>query len=95
MRDTFPNVSPEETYKFYEAYLTIGRMLRDPVNRIDHKLCPGEMMVFNNSRVLHGRTELKITCDGTRLLEGDYIDWDIAYSRLRVLAKKFNMPIEV
>ena len=79
----------------YKAYVTLGQMLRDPVNRIEHKLEPGEIATFNNSRVLHGRTAFQVTEEGSRFLEGNYLDWDIAYSKLRVLAEKYNVFMDI
>lgn len=92
VRDSVMPVSPEKAIQLYEAYLTIGRMLRDPVNQIEHKMVPGDMVTFNNSRVLHGRSSFKITEASNRYLQGFYLDWDTIYSRMRVLAKRFNIP---
>ena len=79
----------------YKAYVTLGQMLRDPDNQIDRKLEPGQIATFNNSRVLHGRTAFQVTKEGNRFLEGMYMDWDIAYSKLRVLAEKYNVFMDV
>ena len=84
--------SPEKTIQLYAGYLTIGRMLRNPANQIEHKMVPGDVITFNNSRVLHGRSAFKITESSNRHLQGYYMDWDVIYSRMRVLAKKFNIP---
>lgn len=84
--------SPEETGQLYKAYLTLGKMLRDPANQIEHKMMPGDMICTNNSRVLHGRSAFTITGQQSRFLIGIHMDWDIMYSRMRVLAKKFNIP---
>ena len=88
-------MTPDVAIELYKGFITIGRMLRDPANQIDHKMCPGDIIVFNNSRVLHGRTGFQVTGEGNRYLEATYIDWDIVYSKLRVLAEKFNAPIDV
>lgn len=67
-------------------------MLRDPANQIvEHKLAPGDVISFNNSRVLHGRSAFTVTGQGSRFLSAIYLDWDMMYSRMRVLAKKFNI----
>lgn len=84
--------SPEETAQLYQAYLTLGKMLRDPANQIEHKMLSGDMISFNNSRVLHGRSAFTVTGQGSRFLIGIYMDWDMVYSRMRGLAKKFNIP---
>lgn len=92
VRDSIMLASPEKTIQLYEAYLTIGRMLRDPANQIEHKMVPGDVVTFNNSRVLHGRSAFKITEASNRYLQGFSIDWDTIYSRMRVLAKRFDIP---
>ena len=92
VRDSIMQVTPERSVEIYEAYLTIGKMLREPANQIEHKMEPGDIITFNNARVLHGRSEYTITGKGSRFLSGIYLDWDIIYSRMRVLAKKLNIP---
>ena len=37
------NSTPEETVQLYEAYLTLGKMLREPANQIEHKMVPGDI----------------------------------------------------
>ncbi|CAH3127713.1 unnamed protein product, partial [Porites lobata] len=94
-RDSGLHVSPEKTIQLYEAYLTIGKMIADPANQIEHKMSPGEVVTFNNSRVLHGRSSFIINKQTKRYLQGFYLDWDVIYSRLRVLAKQFNIPFRI
>lgn len=91
-RDSISKGSPECVVELYEAYLTIGKMLRDPANVIEYKMIPGDMVTINNHRVTHGRTEFTVTEGGSRFLVGIYMDWDTMYSRLRVLARKLNLP---
>jgi len=92
VRDSVMRTSPEKTIQLYAGYLTIGRMLRDPANQIEHKMVPGDVITFNNSRVLHGRSAFKITESSSRFLQGFSLDWDVIYSRMRVLAQRFNIP---
>lgn len=87
------NVSPERAVEIYEAFVSVGRMLKDPANQIEYKLRPGDLITFNNTRLVHGRSEFTLTGQSIRLLYGIYIDWDIMYSRLRALARKFDIPI--
>ena len=92
VRDSLMTVSPERAIELYDAYVTIGKMMRDPANQIEYKMVPGDMVTFNNYRVMHGRTGFTVTDEGSRFLCGIYMDWDIMYSRLRALAKKLNVP---
>ena len=83
-------MSAEKTQEMYEAYYSLTKRLKDPKNMFLHKLSPGEMIVFDNDRVLHGRMGYTLTEEGGRCLESAYIDWDVARSRLNVLGKKLN-----
>lgn len=57
---------------------------------IIHKLSPGEIVIFDNDRVLHGRTGYTLEEGMGRCLESAYIDWDVARSKLNVLGKKLK-----
>jgi len=95
VRDSIMLASPEKTIQLYAGYLVVGRMMRDPANQIEHKMVPGDVITFNNSRVLHGRSAFKITESSNRFLRGYYLDWDSIYSRMRVLAKRFDIPFSL
>ena len=58
--------------------------------------CPktGEMVTFNNLRVLHGRTAFGRDLKGERLVQGAYLDWDEVRSRIRVLKAKLTTDEE-
>jgi gamma-butyrobetaine dioxygenase len=47
---------------------------------------PGDLVLFDNRRTLHGRTAIDET-GGVRELHGTYIDHDEIYSRTRVLTR--------
>lgn len=59
------------------------------VNRYIHDLFSlskiGDILTFDNTRCLHGRTGYTDEDNNTRHLIGAYLDWDEIYSRLRVL----------
>jgi gamma-butyrobetaine dioxygenase len=82
VRDYHLSSPPEKVCDLYRAYMMLGQMMRDPKNKIDYKLKPGEVVTFNNSRVLHGRTEYTPTETGSRHLQGTYLDWDLINARL-------------
>lgn len=71
---------------FYRAYTQFWRMLRDPGYMIRFSLQPGQMLAFDNLRVLHGRDAF-IPGSGQRQLQGVYLDRDLVLSRLRVLSR--------
>ncbi|TDL90792.1 TauD/TfdA family dioxygenase [Meridianimarinicoccus aquatilis] len=80
------DLAPGTMNAFYRAYRRFMEMTRDPAYRIALRLSAGEMVVFDNRRVLHGR-EAFDPSTGFRHLHGCYVDrgeWD---SRLRVLRR--------
>ena len=71
-------------YRAYRAYMV---KTRDPRYRLEFKLVAGEMVAFDNRRVLHGRGAFD-PASGFRHLHGCYVDRGEFLSRLRVLARK-------
>lgn len=71
---------------WYEAYRRFWRLLHDPRHLIEFSLQPGQMIAFDNRRVLHGRRAFDPNT-GRRHLQGTYLDRDMLESRLRVLAR--------
>lgn len=59
-----------------------------------HFQCVGEIVAFDNNRVMHGRSAYTVTFkdgkDKSRLLEGAFLDWDEIYSRIRLLDESMN-----
>lgn len=52
---------------------------------VTFKTKPGDILTFDNIRLIHGRTKYEDNSVNTRHIIGSYIDWDEIYSRLRVL----------
>jgi gamma-butyrobetaine dioxygenase len=50
------------------AYRTFSSLINDPANKLCFKMDPGNVLVFNNRRALHGR-EAFDPRTGDRLLE--------------------------
>ncbi len=81
------DLAPEIMIPFYRAYRMFMEMTRDPVYGIAMRLSAGEMVVFDNRRILHGRESFDPST-GFRHLHGCYVDrgeWD---SRLRILERQ-------
>jgi gamma-butyrobetaine hydroxylase len=70
---------------YYAAYLRFGRLLEEPRYRIRLRLEPGDLLIVDNMRVLHGRTAYSEA--GERHLQGCYADRDGLRSRLAVLSR--------
>jgi gamma-butyrobetaine dioxygenase len=77
---------PGELAAFYRAYRTFALLLRAPQFALRIKLQNGDLVAFNNRRVLHGRTAFAAA--GPRWLQGCYVDSDGMLSNLAVLETK-------
>ncbi len=79
----FPSMDPADQPRAYAAMRTFSSLAHDPRFQIRFPFAPGDLVGFNNRRVLHGRDAFD--SGGARWLRGCYIDQDDVYSRLRVL----------
>ncbi len=68
------------------ALRTFGTVLRDPALECHYRLSPGELLIFDNRHVLHGRAAFDPST-GRRHLQGCYVDRDQLLSRIRVLER--------
>ncbi|GAA6182127.1 TauD/TfdA family dioxygenase [Shimia sp. NS0008-38b] len=82
----FLDIAPQDMPRYYRAYQTFMAMTRDPHYILRLKLKAGEMVVFDNRRVLHGRSAFDPNT-GRRHLHGCYVDRGEFESRLRVLSR--------
>ena len=73
-------------YQFYAAFAALMAHIRDSKYAIEYALKPGEMAVFDNQRVLHGRASFDPD-SGERHLRGYYIEHNEINSRIRMLAE--------
>ena len=83
---------PGEVAAFYAAYRRWARRLARPEQARTLRLTPGDCLIFDNTRVLHGRTGF--TSTGDRLLQGCYADLDGLASTLRMLNAQKEMDKE-
>ena len=82
-----PDMPTETLQQFYEAYQALMVLARSEEYRVEYTLQPGEMVIFDNRRVMHGRGAFDPST-GERQLRGYYIDRNEVDSRLRMLAKE-------
>ncbi|MEE9414919.1 MAG: TauD/TfdA family dioxygenase [Acidimicrobiales bacterium] len=80
----FPAMDNADVPRAYEAMRTFSTIAHDPEFQISYPFAPGDLVGFDNRRVLHGRDSFDAGA-GSRWLRGCYIDQDDAYSRLRIL----------
>jgi trimethyllysine dioxygenase len=80
--DRAPFLLPEaEMVAFYAALRAFDSIANDPSMQWRHVLAPGEAMLFDNWRVLHGR----FAYTGIRRMCGGYVNREDVESRLRQL----------
>lgn len=88
------NLPPSIVHEFYRAMALFGKIAHSPEMCIDTKLHPGDAFVFQNRRVLHGRTKLNTVGQSggasPRHLQGGYIDLDAIHSCRRLLRKQMG-----
>lgn len=81
----FPGELMGQLYDWYSAYYKFSNLMYDPEFLVDFKLQRGQILVFDNTRILHGRTGFDLGEGVYRYLEEVYIDWDEARSKARVI----------
>jgi len=86
--DDIPLMSDSDTRSYHRARKRLGLLFQDPQYELRFRLDPGQLMIFDNNRVLHGRTAFDPT-QGHRQLQGCYIDRDGPRSLYRVLQRRF------
>ena len=83
-------VPTEDVAPYYDAYAAFERVLSEtPVLR--HRMAVGDMVVFNNRTVLHGRDAFD-SADGlgVRHFQGTYVNIDEFVCAYRVLKRQLN-----
>ncbi|HEY1725061.1 MAG TPA: TauD/TfdA family dioxygenase [Steroidobacteraceae bacterium] len=85
--DFVPLQPPAALDRYYRARQTFDHLLRSPQFEIRFLLQPGELLMMDNRRLLHGRTGFD-PAEGLRHLQGCYIDIDGPRSRYRVLRRR-------
>jgi gamma-butyrobetaine dioxygenase len=87
--DDIPLMSNEDTQRYHRARKRLGLLLESPTFELRFKLEAGQLMIFDNNRVLHGRTAFN-PAEGHRQLQGCYIDRDGPRSLYRVLQRQLG-----
>lgn len=80
--------------RWYDAYRIFAQILKRPELELIFRLGPGDCVVLQNDRALHGRTAFDPGL-GRRHLQGCYIDRDGIESRRRVLKRKLGSRKDV
>lgn len=85
-----PHGPVEEHGRAYEALRTFSRVAHDPRLMVAAPFEAGDLIAFDNRRVLHGRTPFESS--GRRRLRGCYLERDDVLSRRRVLGRPAAVP---
>ena len=88
--DYVPALEKKQLDLYYKARKKISDLYNSNEFRIEFKLIPGDIMMVDNHRLLHGRTVYDAN-EGRRFLQGCYIDHDSSEGKLRHLKRKFNL----
>ncbi|ADP78664.1 TauD/TfdA family dioxygenase [Pseudofrankia inefficax] len=87
-----PDVAPDRIGAVYRALAAFGEVLDEADLAVSLRLVPGDCLIFDNTRVLHGRSAYGPTATGEpgsggRHLQGCYVDMDGLRSTLEVLRR--------
>ncbi|KAB1272172.1 Gamma-butyrobetaine dioxygenase [Camelus dromedarius] len=87
-RDTIFDVPIEKVQPFYAALKEFVDLMNCKEFKLTFKMNPGDVITFDNWRLLHGRRSYEAGTEISRHLEGAYADWDVVMSRLRILKER-------
>ena len=87
--DYVPILEKKQLDLYYKARKEISNLYNSDKFKIEFKLMPGDIIMIDNHRLLHGRTVYDPN-QGKRFLQGCYIDHDSSEGKLRYLKRKFN-----
>ncbi len=88
--DFVPLMDKEKLEIYYSARKKISEFYNSNKYRIEFKLSPGDLIMMDNYRLLHGRTSYDVN-EGKRFLQGCYIDYDSTQGKLKHLKRKFDL----
>ena len=88
--DFVPLIDKEKLELFYSARKKISELYNSKKYKIEFKLSSGDLLMMDNYRLLHGRTSYNAN-EGSRFLQGCYIDYDSTEGRLKHLKRKLNL----
>lgn len=93
VRSWYYEAPPKDIPKIYDALKVFDEYCYQERNLLEYKMEKGEMMMFANNRVLHGRSAFQVDAEsegGTRHLEGAFMSFDVIRSKIRVLNEQLR-----
>eukprot|EP00003_Mantamonas_plastica_P024275 TRINITY_DN4493_c0_g1_i1.p1 TRINITY_DN4493_c0_g1~~TRINITY_DN4493_c0_g1_i1.p1 ORF type:complete len:199 (-),score=64.29 TRINITY_DN4493_c0_g1_i1:142-738(-) len=83
------DVPEEDVELVYDAFRKFAEVCNNDDLVYQRRLTPGTMAIFNNRRILHGRTSFD-SGRGKRHFQGTYVEWDEFESLYRTMSRKFE-----
>jgi gamma-butyrobetaine dioxygenase len=83
------HLSAHAARAFYAAYRRFAALLREPRFQMKFRLNTGDLVVFDNQRILHGRTGFA-SAQYPRHLRGCYLTRDSVYCEAALLRRKLH-----
>ena len=83
---------------YHRATIAFQAIISAPENQFTHMLKPGECVIFNNRRILHGRQQFEsvgVVAGKERWLKGAYLDMDDVASTVRMVGTQKWMREEM
>jgi len=84
------SIPPRQVEIYYRGLRYLLQQSEDETLALNLTLQPGDIAVFDNHRVLHGRTDL--TVEGQRWLQWIQIERGDFHSSLRIIADRLGLP---
>lgn len=81
------DIDGKDMESFYNAYRLFILLTRDEKFQFYHRLNQGDLIVFDNRRILHARNSFDLK-EGERHLQGCYVDKDELLSKIRILERE-------
>jgi gamma-butyrobetaine dioxygenase len=85
-------LAADDCQPFYAAYRQFGELLREPRFQLSTRLRNGDLVVFDNRRILHGRTGFA-SARHPRHLRGCYLTRDSVYSETALLRRRITSGV--
>jgi gamma-butyrobetaine dioxygenase len=80
-------IEPRAAPGFYRAYRRFAELLREPSHQLRFTLRDGDLVLFDNQRILHGRSAFS-SSRHARHLRGCYLTRDSVYSETALLRRR-------
>ena len=87
------SVAHEDVVPFFDAYRAFSELVNARANQFHFRFTPGDVLMFDNYRLLHGRTSFE-PASGPRHLQLASTDMDMVDSRIRVLMKEVDEQLD-